>query len=113
MDYDYLVKFMNLGPTGGVEGKIENLKIYLDVTVDLKNMEVILQGFKIANAGRLKLKFSGNPLVDWLTNIVSGIASRLLHGVAINVIQNQVKGALESAIANINNALHPSAIYLN
>lgn len=104
---------MNIGPTGGVEGKIENLKIYLDVTVDLKNMEVILQGFKIANAGRLKLKFNGNPLVDWITNIVSGIATRLLHGVAIKVIQNQVRGVLEAAIANINNALHPSAIYLH
>lgn len=108
VNYDYKIKFMSIGPSGGVEGKISNLRLIVDIAIDLKNMEVTLQGFSIADAGKITVKFSGNPLVDILVNVVSRLATTMLHGIAVGVVQNQVREALQAAIDALNSGLHPS-----
>lgn len=107
LNYDYLAKIMDLGPTGGLEGKIRDLTIMIDITIDIKSMEIILQNFDITDAGKITVHFSGHPLVDWLTNALTSLATRLLHDVAVNVVENKVGGMLEKAIDRINNSLHP------
>lgn len=38
---------MNLGPSGGVEAKVKTIKIYTDVLIDLKALQLYLQDFNI------------------------------------------------------------------
>lgn len=108
VNYDYKIKFMSLGPSGGIEGKVSNLRLIVDIAIDMKTMMVTLQGFSIADAGKITIRFSGNPLIDILTNVISGMATTMLHGVAVGVVQNQVREALQAAIDALNSSLHPS-----
>lgn len=42
---------MGLGPNGGVDGRLEKLKIYVDILLDLNDLELSLQDFQIVNSG--------------------------------------------------------------
>lgn len=49
--YRYLVKVMNIGPTGGIVGSLDRLTIVADVIIDFNNDEVQLQEFSFKDIG--------------------------------------------------------------
>lgn len=50
-NYDYSAKIMNLGPTGGLDGKVVDVDTEIKAYVDLTTQKLTLQSFKITNAG--------------------------------------------------------------
>lgn len=50
-NYDYKAKFMNIGPSGKVKGRMENILMYMDASIDLHEMKLLLQKFEIQSAG--------------------------------------------------------------
>lgn len=42
---------MNIGPTGGLEGTLNDFTYYVDVSFDVLNLEIILQTFNIQDNG--------------------------------------------------------------
>lgn len=42
---------MGLGPEGGLNGKLENVVMYADISVDLHEMQILMQAFQIDSAG--------------------------------------------------------------
>lgn len=50
-DYQYSAKLMNLGPTGGIDGKVKDIRIDLEVDIDLNTSLLSLKTFKITNTG--------------------------------------------------------------
>lgn len=109
VDYDYDVEVMGLlKHRGGLEARINNLHLYIDIVFDTKKFEFALQEFKITDAGKIEVKFSGNPLIDWLVNTLTKIVTTLLHDMVQNKIETQVRSALEAAIDNVNAKLHPN-----
>lgn len=42
---------MNLGPTGGIEGKVSNLRIEAKIGFDFENYVASLDEFDIVNSG--------------------------------------------------------------
>lgn len=42
---------MNLGPSGGVDGRLENVKLYIDILFDIQDLHLTLQDFQIVNTG--------------------------------------------------------------
>lgn len=50
-NYDYSAKIMDLGPTGGVDGKVVNVETEIKAYVDLATQKLSLQSFKITSAG--------------------------------------------------------------
>lgn len=51
-DYQYSAKLMNLGPTGGIDGKVTDIEVLLEVMIDVQTNNLItLKTFKISNAG--------------------------------------------------------------
>lgn len=49
--YDYSAKIMDLGPTGGLDGKVVDVETEIKAYVDLTTQKLTLQSFKITNAG--------------------------------------------------------------
>ncbi|GLV39078.1 uncharacterized protein CBL_06129 [Carabus blaptoides fortunei] len=96
MNYDYSASIMNLGPYGGLEGKIMGVSAYVDISIDTVTTEIILQEFQITDAGSVNIHFSGNPIVDWLVNVLSKLVTKLLHGVVIDIVEDKVRGLLQT-----------------
>lgn len=107
VNYDYLAKIMNIGPTGGMEARVSKLNIFVEIVLDTKTLEVVLQDFKITDAGSINVRFSGHPLLDWLMNALTKVITLITHDIIKNVVEGQVKGLLEDVIAKINN-MRPS-----
>lgn len=51
---------------------------------------------------KIKLKFNGNGLVDWFTNIITDVSTFFLKGIIINLLEKQVHGGFENLIEKIN-----------
>ncbi|XP_019873964.2 uncharacterized protein LOC109602077 [Aethina tumida] len=110
--YDYKVQVLLLSYSGGIIGKVKDLRIYTTLTFDFNNYQASLEKFDLTNSGTLSLKFTGNVLVDWLVNAISTVVSTILHPIIIRIIQAIVKSPLEAVVAIINqfidSILHPS-----
>lgn len=108
INYDYKASIMNIGPHGGVEGKIHGMNVFVDITVDTINAEINLQDFQITNAGSVNINFSGNPLVDWLVNVLTRLTTKLLHNVVINVVEKRVRNLVQNTLNEFNDKIHPN-----
>lgn len=42
---------MNLGPSGGIDGEINDIHIYADVLLDLKELQIYMQDFELQKVG--------------------------------------------------------------
>lgn len=49
--YLYSAKLMDLGPTGGLDGKVKDIEINLVVDYDLETNRLSLNSFKITKSG--------------------------------------------------------------
>ncbi|CAH2267206.1 jg2934 [Pararge aegeria aegeria] len=104
-DYKYLVKVMNIGPTGGIIGSLDRFIIIADVLIDFNNDEIHLQQFSITNIGRLRVRLTGNILTDWLVNPVIGVFTRVFNTIIMKVVELNIRNAAQTAIGSINSSI--------
>ncbi|RZC37491.1 uncharacterized protein BDFB_010402 [Asbolus verrucosus] len=104
--YDYSAKIMGLGPTGGIEGKVSNIAVEVKIGFDTTTLTASLDEFYIIHAGDIDFAFNGNPLVDWLLNVLTEVVTTLLKEVVLLVVENVVRGGLQSAIDIINDTIN-------
>ncbi|XP_013144711.1 PREDICTED: uncharacterized protein LOC106108163 isoform X2 [Papilio polytes] len=100
--YRYLVKVMNIGPTGGIVGSLNRLDVVADVLIDFNNDEIQLQQLSLTNIGRLRVKLTGNGLVDWLVNPVVSVFLRIFDSTIIKEVGVIIRGVVQNAITDIN-----------
>ncbi|XP_046393277.1 uncharacterized protein LOC124161112 [Ischnura elegans] len=101
-DYDFSAQFMNIGPTGNLDGKANQVQVVLKVDADLNTKKVELKDFSIANVGDVKIEFSGMGTVgDWIVDQLSKVVLDLFKGPIISKVQDVLKGSIEDALANI------------
>ncbi|XP_068628676.1 uncharacterized protein [Battus philenor] len=112
INYKYLVKVMNLGPTGGIIGSINRLEVVADVLFDFNNDEIQLQEFSLTDIGRLRVRLTGNKLVDWLVNPVMNVFLRIYNTIIIDVVEINIVSAIQNGINFINANLQDSIKYL-
>ncbi|XP_069354369.1 mite allergen Der f 7-like isoform X2 [Maniola hyperantus] len=101
-DYKYLVKVMNIGPTGGIVGSLDRFIVTADVLIDFNNDDIHLQQFSITNIGRLRVRFTGNILTDWLVNPVIGVFTRVFNSIIMKFVEVNIRNAAQMAIVSIN-----------
>ncbi|XP_052747426.1 uncharacterized protein LOC112043305 [Bicyclus anynana] len=101
-DYKYLVKVMNIGPTGGIIGSLDRFIVIADVLIDFNNDEIHLQQFSITKVGRLRVRLTGNILTDWLVNPVIGVFTRVFNTIIMKVVEINIRNAANTAISSIN-----------
>ncbi|XP_075978962.1 uncharacterized protein LOC142978405 [Anticarsia gemmatalis] len=100
--YKYLVKVMNIGPTGGIRATLNRFLIIFDVLLDFNNDEVHLQQFRLTEIGRLRVRFTGNILTDWLVNPVLNVFLRIFDTIIIKVVELNIRSAIQDVIDHIN-----------
>ncbi|XP_028162390.1 uncharacterized protein LOC135082235 [Ostrinia nubilalis] len=100
--YRYLVKVMNLGPTGGIVGSLNRFNIVFDLLIDFNNDELHLQEFSISDIGRLRVRLTGNILTDWLVNPVIRVFTSIFDNTIIRVVQNNIRSAIQDGLDFIN-----------
>ncbi|OWR43206.1 hypothetical protein KGM_214465 [Danaus plexippus plexippus] len=102
LSYNYLIKVMNLGPTGQILGSLNNFIAVADVLIDFNNDEIHLQQFSISNVGRLRVRLSGNILFDWLLNPFISVFMRIFDNVIMKFVELTIRNVAQVAIASIN-----------
>ncbi|XP_073943656.1 uncharacterized protein [Choristoneura fumiferana] len=100
--YQYLVKVMRIGPTGGIRGSLDRFKVVTDILIDFNNDEIHLQQFSMNDIGRLRVRLTGNPLTDWLVNPTIGAFVRIFDNVIIKVVEVNIRNAIHAGISFIN-----------
>ncbi|CAB3237234.1 unnamed protein product [Arctia plantaginis] len=103
--YRYIVRVMNIGPSGGITALLERFNVVVDVLIDFNNDEIHLQEFKLTDVGRLRVQLTGNPLVDWLVNPVINVFTRMFNGPIIRAVQTNIRSAVQSQIDVLNGNL--------
>ncbi|CAH2068586.1 unnamed protein product, partial [Iphiclides podalirius] len=111
INYKYLVKVMNLGPTGGIVGSLSRF-VVIDILIDFNNDEVQLQQFSLTDIGRLRVRLTGNILVDWLINPVINIFLRIFDTVIMKVVEVNIRSAVQSGIDFLNTNLQDAINHL-
>ncbi|KAF2889627.1 hypothetical protein ILUMI_16546 [Ignelater luminosus] len=77
-NYDYTAKLMGIGPKGGIDGSLRNAKFTIIVSIDTDTCEAQLEEYKLNRQGKMSVKFTGNPLADFLMNILSTAVTTFL-----------------------------------
>lgn len=80
-DYQYYVKYGLTRLRGGVDGRIDKSKFTILINVDIQTLFAELEGYKLNAIGKISLKFNGNPLVDWMTNMLTSVILTVLKPV--------------------------------
>ncbi|CAG9575800.1 unnamed protein product [Danaus chrysippus] len=96
LSYNYLIKVMNLGPTGQILGSLNNFIAIADVLIDFNNDEIHLQQFSISNVGRLRVRLSGNILFDWLLNPFISVFMRIFDNVIMKFVELTIRNVAQS-----------------
>ncbi|CAG4922407.1 unnamed protein product [Colias eurytheme] len=104
-NYDYLVKVMNIGPTGRIVGSLDRFRIVADILIDFNNDEIHLQQFSLTDVGRLRVALRGNVLTDWLVNPVIRVFTTLFNGIIMWTVELTIRNVAQSAITEINSAI--------
>ncbi|CAG9829934.1 unnamed protein product [Diabrotica balteata] len=104
--YNYITNYLLLTIKGDVEGKIENVIIEAALNFDFNTYNATLDNFDIMNTGSIDIHFSGNDLIDWLTNMMTGVVTAFLHPLILSIIQNVFKGTLSDLVDAVNEIIH-------
>lgn len=68
---------MGLGPTGWVDGSTDQFTMACDFIIDFNDFMIYMQDFRIVSLGNVNINLRGNPLIDWLSNlIISTVSAR-------------------------------------
>ncbi|CAH0699054.1 unnamed protein product [Spodoptera exigua] len=100
--YKYLIKAMNIGPTGGIIASLNRFVVIVDILLDFNNDEIQLQQFRLTDIGRLRVRFTGNILTDWLLNPVLNLFLRIFDTIIIKVVEVNIRNAVQNEIDSIN-----------
>ncbi|XP_026324015.1 uncharacterized protein LOC113233193 isoform X2 [Hyposmocoma kahamanoa] len=111
-DYRYLVKVMNMGPTGGIVATLNRFVVITDVLLDFNNDEIHLQQFSLTDIGRLRVRLTGNVLTDWLVNPVITVFTSIFDNIIIKVVEINIRRSIQDVIDFMNTNLKAVIRYL-
>lgn len=66
---------MGLGPDGWLEGTTDQIAIACDFIVDFNTFMIHKQHFRVVTIGSISIIMRGNPLIDWLSNLIVNTVS--------------------------------------
>ncbi|XP_026324280.1 uncharacterized protein LOC113233370 [Hyposmocoma kahamanoa] len=111
-DYRYLVKVMNIGPTGGIVATLNRFVVITDVLLDFNNDEIQLQRFSLTDIGRLRVRLTGNILTDWLVNPVIAVFTSIFDNIIIKIVEINIRRSIQDVIDFMNRNLKDIIAYL-
>ncbi|KAJ8918298.1 hypothetical protein NQ315_014168 [Exocentrus adspersus] len=103
--YKYHTKILLVSIKGEANGKIENLTVNVKLSYDYSTYQASLDKFEIKDSGRFSLRFTGNGLLDWMTNTMTSVVTLFLQPVVIRIVQAMIKGGLQAVVDAINEVI--------
>ncbi|XP_063633773.1 uncharacterized protein LOC134804592 [Cydia splendana] len=103
--YNYLLKVMRIGPTGGIRGSLDSFKVVTDILIDFNNDEIHLQQFSLTDIGRLRVRLTGNILTDWLFNPTIAVFVRIFDTIIMKVVEVNIRNAIHGGVGFVNSNL--------
>ncbi|XP_066143906.1 uncharacterized protein [Euwallacea fornicatus] len=112
LTYKYHTKVPLISISGHVIGEVKHLKVHIKLGVDFNTYHLVVDALDFKHTGSIKLKFTGNGLVDWITNAMSAVFSTIFHNLILKIIKNVTMDPVEEIIAALNEiidkALNPT-----
>lgn len=99
--YDYTLKILDIGPSGSINAKAEDLLVALEVNIDPETSQLSLGSYTITDAGRLQVELQGGTLVDWIANGVISLFTWLFEDVLLAVVEQRVRPALAQGLEQL------------
>ncbi|CRK98368.1 CLUMA_CG011727, isoform A [Clunio marinus] len=101
--YDYSAEIMGIGPTGWLEGSTDQFTMNCDFVINLDTFMITLHDFRVQSIGLVTIVMRGNPLIDWLSNLIVNTVTLLFRGPIADVISLRFKEFLQETIDDMNN----------
>ncbi|XP_049797828.1 uncharacterized protein LOC126215207 [Schistocerca nitens] len=99
--YDYTLKILDIGPTGSINAKAEDLLVSLEVNIDVATSQLSLGSYTITDAGKLTVQLQGGTLVDWIANGVINLFTWLFQDVLLGVVEDRVRPVLAQRLSQL------------
>jgi Group 7 allergen len=77
---------MGLGPTGWVDGSTDQFTMACDFIIDFNDFMIYMQDFRVVSLGNVNINLRGNPLIDWLSNLIISTVS--VRGICFSLLIN-------------------------
>jgi len=103
--YHTMVTFISM--TGHLHGDIEHVHINIRLGIDFAQYKVFVDTINFKHTGEIKLRFSGNAAIDWITNAMSWVLTGMLHDLILNIVKNIIADPINSVVEAINRIFHP------
>ncbi|KAG5874040.1 hypothetical protein JTB14_021768, partial [Gonioctena quinquepunctata] len=100
--YNYVTKVFPLTLRGGIEGKLSNVKVNIILSYNTRTSRAHLDKFDITKTGGISIRFTGNALLDWISNAMSSVITLFLKPIILNIVDWILKGSLDSMVDTIN-----------
>ncbi|XP_068201166.1 mite allergen Lep d 7-like [Palaemon carinicauda] len=98
--YKYVAQFMELGPAGDIELRIEGIRLTLTTALDEHLCVFSLKELNIDNIGNISIKIHGLGLLDWITNAFVSLIANVVEVFLRNIIESQVKNIMNGVLDN-------------
>ncbi|XP_050309180.1 uncharacterized protein LOC126745391 [Anthonomus grandis grandis] len=104
--YKYTTRVTLLTISGDVQGKIDDVSMNLVVAFDANTKTFVLDDLSLKNSGKITVKFTGNGLVDWLTNAMTAVITTVLHPLIVAILESNFMVFGEEVVRAFNEYLH-------
>ncbi|CAG9853625.1 unnamed protein product [Phyllotreta striolata] len=104
--FDYHTKELFISIHGGVDGSVKNVKVHADLSFDFNTYNVSLDHYDMKDSGKVHIHFTGNKIVDWLSNAMASVITTLMGQVVVNEVAKFVRDGLRGIIEQINTDIH-------
>ncbi|XP_060517351.1 uncharacterized protein LOC132696509 [Cylas formicarius] len=109
--YDYHAQALLLGVSGKVNVKITNARMDLTMGFNFKTYHAFVDKADVRDTGSISLQFTGNGLVDWLIDLMSGVITTFFKGIILTIVDLVIAHPIQDAVGQINDVidsiLHP------
>ncbi|XP_030755170.1 uncharacterized protein LOC115881707 [Sitophilus oryzae] len=102
--YHYHVIVLLIGPEGTMTGKIRDLSMELKLSFDFNEYQATYTKASIKSSGHIDVTFDGG-LVEIVVNILSELATTILHPLIVLVIEGEINNVLGKVVENINESI--------
>ncbi|KAK9876553.1 hypothetical protein WA026_013928 [Henosepilachna vigintioctopunctata] len=102
---DYKARVFLIGPSGKVTGGVTNIEVTTSIMIDFNAYRAIVRNFEIVKSGHISVNFHGNPLTDWVVNIMMNATTMMFKGIILTALDLVIGGSMSKAVEEIDDLL--------
>jgi len=101
MGYSLSVTFLDIGPRGSMNGKMEYAHLYLKAKLDISSRIIQIETLDVTEIGHISTDIKGLGIFNWLAEQISNLAINLFKGVFTQLIEGPIKTILNNILSSL------------